>query len=79
LTHIIQFTLIYNLFIHNKIKSCTIHLSQHPLLLSNPEHKVNKNTISAVTKSNKLSSIPGPGDYTVKKPLPKSATIAQTT
>lgn len=31
-----------------------------------------------MTKSNQPSAIPGPGDYNVNKPLPKTATIAQT-
>lgn len=66
-------------FIVNKIKSCTIRSSPHPHQPSNPEHKVNLWLIQAVTKSNQPSSVPGPGDYNVVKPLPKSATIAQTT
>ena len=32
----------------------------------------------AVTKSNQMSSVPGPADYKVAKPLPKSATISET-
>ena len=31
----------------------------------------------AVTKSNQTSSVPGPADYKVAKPLPKSATISE--
>lgn len=64
---------------HNKIKSCTTLSNPPPQLPSNPELKVIECTNSAITKSNQLSSIPGPANYDVKKPLPKSATIAQTT
>ncbi len=63
----------------NKIKSCTIRSNQPPLQPLNSELRVNFSINSAVTKSNQPSSVPGPGDYNVVKPLPKSATIAQTT
>ena len=32
----------------------------------------------AITRSNQKGSVPGPADYNVKKPLPQSATIANT-
>jgi hypothetical protein len=32
-----------------------------------------------VTKSNQGCSVPGPADYQVKKPLPQTATISNTT
>ena len=32
----------------------------------------------AVTRSNQMSSVPGPSDYKVQKPLHQTATIAQT-
>lgn len=34
---------------------------------------------SAITKSNQMSSVPGPADYNIKKPLHQTATVAQTT
>lgn len=63
---------------NNKINSCITHSNPHLQLHLSQEHKVIFNHNSAVTKANQLSSIPGPADYNVNKPLPKSATIAQT-
>lgn len=36
------------------------------------------NFYPAITRSNQRSSVPGPADYVVKKPLHQTATIAQT-
>ena len=58
---------------------CIILLNQPLHGLWREGHKVYDASNLAVTTPNQPGSRPGPADYQVKKPLPQSATLAQTT
>jgi hypothetical protein len=61
----------------NKINALLIPLhTNHHLQVSQLAYS---SAYSVVTKSNQGCSVPGPADYQVKKPLPQTATISNTT
>ena len=80
-----RFSSLVFIFLIYNFDSYQIKLTHALLFPFNPHlhlqisHLKYRAAYQAITKANQLSSVPGPADYTIKKPLHKSGTIASTT